>query len=350
VRGAILTLRKSFAPLVSKVLHGDALLWRASAMNRLTLKRCLAAVGCLIFAAALAEAILRFVCGLGNPLLVQKDPDVGCLFQPNQKIARFGKHIRINSAHQRSDDFTPKAGVLRILVLGDSVTFGTDLDQSETITVQLQQQLCAHKPAEVLNASAASWGIGNELAYLRKFGTCDARWVILQIGSHDLLQQKSDAGPSMPERRPPLALGELWGCYLRPWFSGISASARAGAVPAQLQFCENMDDLIAALDLIRDAGAQGLILHTPERAEVTGTATACGLWREAFLAIAGYERVRVINLLELWRDDPEAASYFRDHVNLTAAGNAAVARLLTNFLFTADRWHLTRATEQLVAK
>lgn len=126
--------------------------------------------GLIIILAALLslEAFLRLALGLGSPLLFEKDPDVGYYYRANQDVHRFFNHIHINQFHQRNQDIwlSPSVAV-RLLMVGDSVTFGGTLTgQSQTITALLEQQLheATNKRFEVLNASAGSWGIGNQVA------------------------------------------------------------------------------------------------------------------------------------------------------------------------------------------
>ena len=129
------------------------------------------------------EATLRLVLGLGKPVLSQADSDTGYRFQPNQRIYRFSKNIEYTQYSQRSEPITIEKpqGKLRILMVGDSVLNGGNfIDQSQIISELFEKKLIAsaHR-AEVLNASAGSWGIGNQLGYLRKFGTFNSDAVIL---------------------------------------------------------------------------------------------------------------------------------------------------------------------------
>ena len=110
------------------------------------------------------------------------------------------------------------------MVVGDSVTFGGVLTpHDETFPERLRASLEAKlkKPFEVLNASAGGWAIGNELAYLERFGNLQSELVIWQIGSHDLLQPKSTGEavgvhPQMPAERPFCATTELFSRYIVP--------------------------------------------------------------------------------------------------------------------------------------
>ena len=187
--------------------------------------RILWAAAFLLMFPALSELGLRMAFGLGSPPLLQKDSSIGYLFVANQELRRFGHHVQINQYHQRSGPITalPAAGVDRILVIGDSVTFGgVVVNQGETFPALLEQDLRKdHMPAEVLNASAGGWAIGNERAYAERFGAFGSGVAVLEIGSHDLLQETSTGervgvDSNYPEHNPATALGELLNRYLIP--------------------------------------------------------------------------------------------------------------------------------------
>ncbi len=154
----------------------------------------LLAIGC--------ELGLRYVLGLGNPLLSEHDAAAGYVIDPDQHVRRFFCNTDINHWSMRSPAVTPvkPAGTYRILLIGDSMTYGsTQIDQKEIFSSLLQAELPArlHTPVEVLNASAGAWAVGNELGYLRSRGTFGADLVVLVVNSGDAAQppsQLSDVG------------------------------------------------------------------------------------------------------------------------------------------------------------
>ena len=299
-------------------------------------------------AAISAEIFLRMAWGLGHPLLVRADPEVGYYFKAGQDITRFGNRVMINQYHQRNPDiaFTNDGRTWRVLMVGDSVTFGgTLLDQSETIPELLQSRIQESRPLQILNASAGSWGLGNALAYLEKFGTFESQLVILQIGSHDLLQAKSDSSsvgrhPSKPDRMPWCALSELVGRYLWPRLHPPPVPVKARELAKEDQerlFNLNMADLKKILRLAGAAHAEILVLHTPDRDEVVpdphgAVERWCESYRERFLGLCAENGVEAINLPARWQRQPETAAWFRDGVHLTARGNEEVARCLAEKL------------------
>jgi lysophospholipase L1-like esterase len=85
----------------------------------------------------------------------------------------FGKAVRKNAEGFRDRDFAvPKPdGTYRILVLGDSFTWGIGLDVEETLPKQLERRLRRERPdLEVINASIPGQNTTHELATLREKG------------------------------------------------------------------------------------------------------------------------------------------------------------------------------------
>jgi lysophospholipase L1-like esterase len=295
----------------------------------------------------LSEFGLRVAFGLGSPPLLQKDSSIGYLFVANQDLRRFGHHVRINQYHQRSGPITalPAAGVDRILVIGDSVTFGgVQVNQNETFPALLEQDLRKdHLPAEVLNASAGGWAIGNERAYAERFGAFGSRVAILEIGSHDLLQETSTgelvgADPNYPEHNPATAVGELLNRYLIPRLLNQEAPSTAEAPSAasvtenDSQFAKNMGEFSKEVALLRQTGASVMVLHAPNRAEVVADGgpfeSDYDRYRRSFKEFAAQLHVVVVDLPAEWRGLAEVSKYFRDSVHLTISGNRAVAARL----------------------
>ncbi len=289
---------------------------------------------------AIIELVLRLGYGLGNPVLLQTDAYTGYRFQPNQQVVRFGKRIQYNQFSQRSDPITiPKpADVLRILILGDSViNGGAPIDQTETTTELLEAMIRAKgRSIEVLNASAGSWGIGNQLGYLQQFGTLDSDAVVLEIGAHDLYQptstsQRVGKDPDYPDRRPWLALQELWVRYLLPRVllqlprNPITTEIPASFDP-EVTARSNRQHLRAAIAIIQRQQLPLWILFIPGYPQAI-SATPPIPYKSDFLQLMQALQVPVINIQSSWLalPQPTVASYFRDEVHLTVAGNQAVA-------------------------
>lgn len=179
----------------------------------------LRALGVLFVLIVVAELVLRFGVGLGDPPLYQPDGEIGYLMKPGV-YHPLGNTVSINSTHQRSPELAvPKpAGEYRVLVIGDSVVFGgSPTDDAELATTLLAARLRqpAGGPARavsVANISAGSWGPCNQRAYVRRFGTFDADVAVLVFNSLDfgaVVRPIPDPW-AMPEHAPVLALEEAF--------------------------------------------------------------------------------------------------------------------------------------------
>jgi lysophospholipase L1-like esterase len=294
-----------------------------------------------LVAALAIELALVVGFGLGDPPLVQRDAEIGYLNRANQNMRRFGNRVTVNRFHQRSDpvDDVPPTGTHRVLCVGDSVTWGGVLtDQKLTYPELLAEnlrRLDPARPVEVLNASAGGWAIGNEAAYLRKFGTFGSRWVVLQIGSHDLFQATAvfpSGDPNFPVHKPWCATAELIERYAWPKVTKLFTQSPLELPPAD-EFAANMERFRASVALAKAGGAGVVILHTPDRDEVSPLS---GPWptyydehRAKFLAICQAEGVTVVNLIQQWRAGPrDPGEYFRDRVHPNELGNKAIADAL----------------------
>ncbi|NES94611.1 MAG: SGNH/GDSL hydrolase family protein [Desertifilum sp. SIO1I2] len=294
---------------------------------------------------AATELTLRLAFGLGNPALLQADPKIGYYFQPNQEILRFGKHIRYNQYAQRSDPITLERSprTLRILMTGDSVlNGGNPTDQPQTITELFKSRLqSAGYSAEVLNASAGSWAIGNQLAYLTQFGLFNSDAVILQIGTHDLLQPTSTSeavgrSPYFPNRAPRSAIAEAWSRYFWPNASAsLQLSTPKGEYPPpapaepQKQFEENMVLLAEIISLVRSQNIPVFVLFTPDRQDLVPHYQTPPYKPEFFQLLEAWQ-VPAIDSHDHWSNLPtqQVEGYFRDIVHLNEQGNQAIADLL----------------------
>jgi hypothetical protein len=126
--------------------------WRVAAISLLG----------LVAFALVTEAGLRVILGVGDPILITPDSACAYITKPDQKVYRFFVHTYINHYGMRSDDVPPTrpAGVVRLLFVGDSLTYGTThVDQSQLFTQIVGRGLPAivHHPVEVLNASASAF-------------------------------------------------------------------------------------------------------------------------------------------------------------------------------------------------
>lgn len=292
------------------------------------------AAGLLFF--AFAEFGLRAVFGLGHPLRYTTDPACGYFTLPNQQTRRLRARTMTDNLGMRSPGFSAAkpAGTLRLLFLGDSITFGTILiDQDQIFVERVRRELTAKlgRPVEELNASANSWAIGNELGFLQSRGTFQSDYVILVLNTGDLNQPfatilQVQGEPTMLERT---AVGEVlakrW-----PFQRGMppaGAGTSVGDNPAARE--ENLRDLSTIADLSRAQGAKFLVVFVPFRRTVGGgvdsTPTALLQW-------AAGEGVEFLDLTPALAAHEAKLVTQQDGVHLNAFGNGVVADALEPYL------------------
>jgi hypothetical protein len=233
----------------------------------------------ILYALLLAlELSLRFVLGLGNPVIYRYDADCGYFPAPNQQARRFFAENDTNSFGMRSAEVPRRKspGTLRILFVGDSVTYGTTyVDQSRIFTSILARELPerVHRPVEVLNASAGAWAPANETGYLTSRGTFDSDVVLFVLNTGDLVQPMNwpvlTLQGGYPEKKPPFALCELWLRYLKPRLFHGPAPLDAGSFSQRPDVNRDTPPVLATLDracrFARDHGAEFRIVYSPAR-------------------------------------------------------------------------------------
>lgn len=110
-----------------------------------------------------------------DPLLgwVHEPNSVGTYLGPRPWPVEFESTVRINSLGLRGPEVTdvPKGGY-RVLVLGDSLTAGFEVEYEETFTAVLEPLLSQEMGAavQVINAGVRGYGTDQELLYYRERG------------------------------------------------------------------------------------------------------------------------------------------------------------------------------------
>jgi hypothetical protein len=216
----------------------------------------------VVIAFAVSELLCRFAIGLGDPPLYLADAQMEYLLQPSRTYYRFHNKFSVNRYGMRSDDFPPiksNSNEFRVLVVGDSIVYaGVRIDQGEIDTEILRRDLQHDlgRPVVVGNASAKSWGPPNELAYLKRYGTLDADVVILELSSHDYADAPTfvpvvGISADYPDKKPPLALVDLFETYLLPRYLHIGVTPK-GIDKTMINTSASEQDIAECRDAERD--------------------------------------------------------------------------------------------------
>ncbi|BAZ06006.1 hypothetical protein NIES3974_26630 [Calothrix sp. NIES-3974] len=299
-------------------------------------------VGLLMGLVVIVEIGLRSRYGFGNPLLYTTDPEIGYLIAPNQRTRRNGNLIEINEYSMRSQGVTavPEVKTLRVLMVGDSIlNGGWWTDQSNTISNLIAQGLKQKIPreftqAEVLNASANSWGPRNELAYLRKFGNFGAQIIILVINTDDLFAIAPYSvvvgrDRNYPDRKPGLALVEVYQRYLQ----------KPAAIPELAKLQQEPGDRVGinleAIKHIHEFAiahqSRFLLIMTPLKRELgtPGPRDYEFKARERLQTFTNQENIPYIDVLPIFNHHPQPETLYHDHIHLNVQGNMLIRDILT---------------------
>lgn len=303
-----------------------------------TLRYTLFALPALLAVAVAAECVLRYGVGLGNPVLVTPDAACNYIVKPDQDITRFFRHTHINHYGMRSNEVPPTRTphTLRVMFVGDSITYGTSrVGQSEIFAEVVQRELpsVVHEPVEVLNASASSWAIDNELSYIRSRGIFQSDEVLLVLNSDDLAQPRAtiqDLGDDLPVKRPATALGELYMREVKVHLFHAHARTDAGETSdpgAQGIIQANLADLDAFRALVAGQHARFAIVYVPFRKDIpedsSGPASVLRGWAAA-------HQVPFLDLTEVEAKYSPDQITLGDGMHLNAAGHRMVATEIEN--------------------
>ncbi|MDP1571644.1 MAG: GDSL-type esterase/lipase family protein [Vicinamibacterales bacterium] len=168
-----------------------------------------ALLAALIISMALVEAWVRLQWDdqRGRPGFYLSDPVLGQRLSPGYDGWFAGVPVRVNRLGFRDDrDYAVEKapGVFRILVLGDSVTFGHGTSGDTTYPHLLEQRLRAWQPDvawEVWNLGVPGYATSQELAYLRQVAD---EWrpdlVVVGFFQNDLTGNEPEGAPSVSRR------------------------------------------------------------------------------------------------------------------------------------------------------
>jgi lysophospholipase L1-like esterase len=279
------------------------------------------------------EVALRSLLGFGNPLLYIADPQIGYLLAPNQQTRRFGNEIRINQYSMRSVSIAAErpAQTFRVLLLGDSIANGGWwTDQNNTISALLQQHLMTTRSAEVLNASANSWGPRNELAYLQRFGSFDSQVVVLLLNTDDLFAVAPTSIPvgrdrSYPNQKPASAISEAFSRYtIQAPIPELAAWQKEGGdrVGINLEAVRQINEFVTQHQGRLILGLTPLLRELDESRDYEIKA------RKRLTELMQKESIPYIDFLPLFNEMGNAKSIYHDHIHFNLKGNEAIAQRL----------------------
>ena len=100
------------------------------------------------------------------------NPKIGHVHEPNAEAYLMGVDVSINSDGFRDDEYpVERTDKYRILVLGDSLTFGWGVEHEETYVQLLEERLNAElRPTEMINTGHGNYNTSQQVNLLRDKG------------------------------------------------------------------------------------------------------------------------------------------------------------------------------------
>jgi lysophospholipase L1-like esterase len=295
----------------------------------------------------LLEIALRAF-GLTRPVLYESDAATGFRLKPNQEARYLGNSIAINQWGVRDPrplDTKPE-GTRRLVVLGDSVTWGgIRMDQEDLFTAVMAQVL---GNVQVINAGVNGFSVARMTAlYDAHLTDLMPDTVIIYAIAADFLRpvrlELTGNGVAFPTERPRFAipvavrLARLlvyrrlrWAC-LKPPVAAVVPGEEQGDENPKLR-ADYLDENIQALKVFAES------LDSNVRLQVVLAPTLAGndaepVWREVTQALdaTGVEWLRLDT-----RVAPDA-TLFVDGVHLTTEGHRRVGEALAQHLLAKPR-------------
>lgn len=267
------------------------------------------------------------------------DPAIGHRHKPSSQARLMGADVAINALGLRDDDLNihnDKAA--RVLMLGDSITFGWGVPQDETVSARLEPLLAQNlgHDVDVINGGVGNYNTAMEVAWFKRVGLDlkpevvvlnvfinDAeptpepaviRWWdallysrVILFGAFDTIERLIFGGPD-------------WKAYYRGLYASDASGWRAmqSAVQQLAELCEENDIRLVIVDYpeLRELEPYPFV-------DVSGK----------IAALASEENVRYISLLPAVQDqDPAALWVTKPDPHPNSVANKLFADFLAPYL------------------
>lgn len=277
-----------------------------------------------------AEGVLRWGVGLGNPPLVRLDPATEYELIGPAEYHRWGNGILINAVGMRAPEIIaePGTGTRRVLIIGDSVIYGGHfIDQSETVAAFATAQLTGDARLTgceriALPIAASSWGPVNQAAFLDRSGTFGAQAAGIVVSAHDLYDTPQGGAEMLPYRTsaPLTAVQDAVTIVLERLFP---MAAKPPVLTPDASAAQTRAALSRMTTQLRAAGVEPILFYHPTISE-----RQTGLRPEAaqFEEWATRTGLRFVNM---GRADI-ASNAYRDDIHPNAVGAAKLANIIVD--------------------
>ncbi len=295
----------------------------------------------LVLVVAVSELAARAF-GLGDPVLYYENESYRYALKPDQSVVRLrGAGIRIDRYGLRTDDDWDQPGALRVLFIGDSVTYGgAYIDNRELFSTRVCERLRA-SGVQAVCANAGTNGYGTDnMAYRIRFDKAPPPdvYVVTLIAGDTLRGLASLIGfPYFSRPLPPLVPGLTEGALfaldrvrarLRYGRGGGPSQLRTGQAPAVARL--SLARLFQALRARAAEDRRVLLVMSPVRRNVE--AGYDGFERMVLKRLDG-SGFDVLDLLPRLRSErPDLDGIYYDGAHLEVGGHAFYGQAIAEAL------------------
>ena len=167
----------------------------------------------------IGEIAARVFFGLGNPVIYEDHYLLGYRMKPDQNVRRRGgSPVHINSLGCRGPELDTSPDTVRVLVVGDSVTYGGyEVTDKQLYTTLLQKRLSGmprykSRRVQVINCGVNGYSMEHADKFLLLFSRrINPDIIIAHYPIHDFFRAFTQGKtPAFSRRKPVLALQEIW--------------------------------------------------------------------------------------------------------------------------------------------
>lgn len=282
----------------------------------------------------LTELGLRYVGGLGDPVLYDSSPLYGFRLLPNQKVKRFGDAtIKVNNLGLRTDVDWDDRTENKILLLGNSVTYGGSYISNEDLFSSLAVK---NMPGfQSGNAGVNGWGVENIHGLIVETNFLPAQTYVTVLVEEDFYRGMIRMlGQPYWCVKPGSAIRELLFTYYFfemtkryvDWQEFASVEIKEKVVEKAVTTLKKMDDFLVSNNRMH------LIYISPTKAQVLGLKNKDDIvfrylkkhnLRSSYIV----DRIKLMNLSE-----ERINSLFHDSMHLEKSGHVVWAQIVESDL------------------
>jgi lysophospholipase L1-like esterase len=232
-------------------------------------------------------------------------------------------------------DRAKPAGTFRVFALGDSNTFGWDVDEGVNWPSQLHRLLSASRPgAEVVNAGVWGYTSFQGSRRFRELLDYQPDLVLVSFGANDAHQVRVPDVDYVRRHDRIQSLGRATRRYrvaqllVHGWDRLEGATSGAGSLRPRVSVPEYSSYLREMIRTGRDRGVRVVLLTRP----FVGSSSDAASWKTyapeynaALLRVAGEEHVPAIDVYTAFRDRPQL---FDDESHFGVEGHRVAAELI----------------------